>query len=82
MIVYVRRGGADAVRLGLAVRSAGATTRNRVKRRLRAALREVDTPPGTDVMVKAGPGAAIVEFQELVKMFQRAVAAPAERGRE
>ena len=54
--------------LGLAVgRSVGnAVTRNRVRRRLRAAWRESGPPSGVEVVMKAGPNAADMDFQDLV----------------
>jgi ribonuclease P protein component len=45
----------------------GATVRNLVKRRLRHLMREVlpALPPGTDVVVRALPGAAHRSYQSL-----------------
>ena len=53
-------------RLGLAVpaRAGGAVQRNRIKRRLRSAFRS-SAPSGLDVVIRAGAGAASVDFQEL-----------------
>ena len=43
----------------------GAVQRNRAKRRLRAALREVAIPPGVDVVIVARPRTADVAFADL-----------------
>lgn len=61
------------MRLGLAVRAAGAVERNRVKRRLRAALREAlaRNDIAGDIVVKADTRGAAVPFQELVDLFER-----------
>jgi ribonuclease P protein component len=47
-------------------RVGSAVTRNRAKRRLRAALRETVLPPGHDLVVIARPSAVSCEFDELV----------------
>jgi ribonuclease P protein component len=46
----------------------GAVQRNRAKRRIREAVRELDRPlaPGADVMLVANRRATTTEFQELV----------------
>jgi ribonuclease P protein component len=61
--------------LGLAVgrRVGGAVTRNRVKRRLRAAWRESSIPPGYEVVVRPAPAAASLDFQDLVNHVEQAV---------
>lgn len=58
--------GGDRVSLALAVgRAVGtAVTRNRVKRRLRAAVQELAPAPGT-YLVGAGPAAATATYREL-----------------
>lgn len=62
-------------RLGLAVgRGSGtAVTRNRIRRRLRAAWRESEPPPGLEVVMRSGPTAASMDFQELVKHVKTAL---------
>jgi ribonuclease P protein component len=59
----------------------GAVVRNRVRRRLRAAVRELDAllVPGAAYLVSAGPAAAVVRYQELVAHLGDALAALAER---
>lgn len=48
-------------------RSAGpAVTRNRIKRRLRAALRETELAPGFDIVISGDAELAKLEFQLLV----------------
>ena len=57
-----------------------AVTRNRVKRRLRAAYRATLQVPGRDVLVKAGPGVETLSYQDLekhlIQSVTRAEAAP------
>jgi len=59
-------------RLGLAVRASGAVERNRVKRRLRAAVRDALalSPGQADIFVRADARAAVVPYQELVEFLQ------------
>lgn len=69
MVVHVALTG-DARRMaGFAVSRAvgGAVIRNRVKRRLRAAMasRVAQLPPGTAVVVRALPASATATFDEL-----------------
>jgi ribonuclease P protein component len=65
-------------RFGFAVgkRVGGAVVRNRVKRRLRALVRELDPAAGWDVVIIARPDAASVDFDRLrsalVSLFGRA----------
>jgi ribonuclease P protein component len=40
--------------------------RNRIKRRIRAAARAAELPGGWDVVVRAEPEAASIDFQKLV----------------
>ena len=62
-------------RLGLAVpgRLGNAVKRNRVKRRLREALRAVELAPDRDIIVRADPAAAGSSFQELEEHLSRAL---------
>lgn len=69
VVVHVKQtGNADSI-AGFAVSKAvgGAVIRNRVKRRLRAIMRDVlpTLPPGTSVVVRALPRSAEVDFQRL-----------------
>jgi ribonuclease P protein component len=58
----------EPARLGLAVRSKrGAVARNRVKRRLRAAFRQLGTVDGYDVVVRADDGILSKEYGVLVE---------------
>jgi len=63
-------------RLGLVVAKGcgGAVTRNRIKRRLRHAAREVDLQPGTDYVIIARKEAAEMAFGQLVAVLSAAVA--------
>lgn len=63
---------APSPRIGLAVRkgAAGAVGRNRVKRRLRAALDAIEVPRVAAV-IQGKPEAAAVPFQELVGHVSR-----------
>ena len=64
-------------RLGLAVRERGsAVRRNRVRRRLRAAT-TLCRLPHRDVVIRADGSVAEMEFQELVKKLESALAAAA-----
>jgi ribonuclease P protein component len=60
--------------LGLAVnaRAGGAVSRNRVRRRVRALVREANIP--ADIVVSAGRGAMELSFQELGVRLKRALA--------
>ncbi|MHB8574599.1 MAG: ribonuclease P protein component [Dehalococcoidia bacterium] len=59
--------GAAVSRFGFAVgkRVGNAVVRNRVKRRLRAAVVALPVLPGWDVVVSARPGAAMKDYHEL-----------------
>lgn len=70
-IVAVRREDGGEARLALAVRAGGAVTRNRVKRRLRAAVRESGVA-GVDLVVKADRSVLGKEYQEMVELVRRA----------
>lgn len=70
-------------RVGLAVRSRSkAVTRNRIKRRLRAALREFPVPPGFDLVVRAGDEVQDTGFADLVGDLEAATRAATGAGRE
>ncbi|MDE0138723.1 MAG: ribonuclease P protein component [bacterium] len=88
----VRRGGITVVarrrdgglpRIGLVVgrRVGGAVVRNRAKRRLRAALREVTLAEATDYVLIATPAVATAPFQELRKWIRDAVSSTLPRAR-
>ena len=72
LTVHVRRTGAEA-RLGLVVKASTAVTRNRVKRRLRAAAREAGLATGSDVVIRADERAAGKDFQEMVATIRGAI---------
>ena len=71
------------VRAGFVVSKAvgGAVARNRVKRRLRHLVRErlAQLPPGTDIVVRALPGAADRPYQSLGSDLDAALAAARRR---
>jgi len=71
------------VRAGFVVSKAvgGAVERNRVKRRLRHLVRDrlAQLPPGTDIVVRALPGAAGRRYQEMALDFDAALAAARRR---
>ncbi|MGE0653665.1 MAG: ribonuclease P protein component [Alphaproteobacteria bacterium] len=56
-----------------------ATDRNRVRRRLREAVRSADLPDGVDVILVARGGAARAAFSELVAGVRREFQRAAER---
>ncbi|MYC84055.1 MAG: ribonuclease P protein component [Acidimicrobiia bacterium] len=67
-LVWRRRdGGLPRVGLVVGRRVGGAVVRNRAKRRLRAALREVTLAEATDYVVIATPVVATAPFQELCR---------------
>jgi ribonuclease P protein component len=59
----------DAGRVGLIARAPGAVVRNRIKRRLRAALMECDAA-GMDAVVSADESVANMRFDELLRALQ------------
>ena len=67
-MVYARGDEAPA-RVGYAIRSSAgsAVARNRIKRRLRAALAQVQLRHGVDVVISGTEEAAEVKFQILVE---------------
>ena len=70
--VFVRPNDVNETRVGFAVRGHGAVGRNRIKRRLRAAARMSRLPEGLDLVVQAGPDAAVSDFQKLVSSLEKA----------
>jgi ribonuclease P protein component len=69
----------DHARLGLVVpaRGVSAASRNRMKRRLRAAFAAAAAPVGFDFVVRARPEAERANFQLLVEEMRRGVGAAA-----
>ena len=67
-IAVFERGDGDPARVGYAVRSAegSAVIRNRIKRRLRAAIGRFELTPGVDVVVSGSRPVAELDFQILV----------------
>ena len=65
--VFVAEGAGSGTRTGIVVpaRVGSAVDRNRVKRRIRAVLGSTELPEGADVVVRVGPSAAQLRFQEL-----------------
>jgi ribonuclease P protein component len=72
LVVFSAPGVEGEVRVGLVVgrRVGSAVDRNRVKRRLRHALRGVEIEDGTDLVVIASPGARTAGFATLVSWLQ------------
>ena len=77
VLVTIARSGDPGApsRLGLAVgKGAGtAVTRNRIRRRLRAAWKASAPPPGYEVVMGGSPALAHTDFQELVNNVKHAV---------
>ena len=85
-VVVVAARGSDPgspSRFGLSIgRSVGgAVTRNRVKRRLRAAWAQAAMPPGYEVVLRGSPAVVRAPFQELVEHLERAVTRATSFGR-
>lgn len=80
-IVRVRRNGLGRVRYGFAVsrRVGGAVVRNRVRRRLRALMRELPPCGGYDVLVSARPAVAEARFEVIRQVLETMVADALER---
>lgn len=70
-IVAAPRDDDGAPRVGLAVRASTAVRRNRIKRRIRAAVAEADVR-GVDLVVRAEESAAGRDYQEMVEAIRRA----------
>jgi ribonuclease P protein component len=62
-------------------RTGGATLRNRAKRRLRASLRQLCLPPGTDLIVVARAATAGAPFPGLVAELDTLLAAAVAKAR-
>lgn len=71
-------GSAETPRLGLLVsKSCGsAVTRNRIKRRLRAAAEGVELQPGIDYVIIATSQVAEVPYDQLIAWLSRALMGP------
>ena len=67
----------EPTRVGYSVKSSAgpAVTRNRIKRRLRAAIRSLELEPGFDVVVSGDPEVARIDFQVLVEKLRAGLAA-------
>jgi len=76
-VVAAARNDDRSTRIAYAVRrSAGpAVTRNRIKRRLRAATRELEVVPGMDIVISGDHDAASIDFQVLVSHLGAALRA-------
>jgi ribonuclease P protein component len=72
LTVYRAPGPGGATRVALATRASSAVTRNRIKRRLRGALRVAAPEPGLDLLIRADERVAGVDFQELVVSLREA----------
>jgi ribonuclease P protein component len=68
-VTVYRRGDDDPARVGYAIRSAEgpAVIRNRIKRRLRAAIARLELRPGVDIVVSGSGPVAELDFQILVE---------------
>ena len=73
MITSIRRDTPDSIRVGYAIpRAAGpAVVRNRLRRRLRAVVRELPFEPG-DYLISAAPAATELSFEQLSGHVQQA----------
>ena len=73
LVAHRRPGGLPGIGLVVGRRVGGAVVRNRAKRRLRAALREVTLAEATDYVVIATPVVATAPFQELCGWVRDAI---------
>ena len=80
-VVHTMRRDRDTARFTVVAgkRVGNAVARNRAKRRLRAALRELPLQPGTDYVVVARPGAVTAPWSSLAGALSRQVAAGSAR---
>jgi len=76
-VAAVDRGDGGPPRVGYTVRrsSGSAVTRNRIKRRLRAAVRTLELNAGFDVVISGDREVAHLDFQVLVDKLRSATAA-------
>ena len=81
LIAHRRDGGLPGVGLVVGRRVGGAVVRNRAKRRLRAALRDVTLAEATDYVVIATPVVATAPFQELCGWVRDAISSTRARAR-
>ncbi len=74
LVIFSSTGVEGEVRVGLVVgrRVGTAVERNRVKRRLRHALRRIEIEDGTDLVVVASPSVRTVRFATLVEWLRTA----------
>jgi ribonuclease P protein component len=72
----------DSTRTGFAVpaRGAGAVTRNRVRRRLREALRILQVPSGYQVVIRSDASPATSPFSEVLAHLKTALEGAGVRG--
>lgn len=75
-IAALQRGDDGPARVGYVVKKSvgGAVTRNRIKRRLRAATSELELQPGLDLVVSGDREVALLDFQVLVEKLRSGVA--------
>jgi ribonuclease P protein component len=73
LAAYALRREGSEMRLGIAARATTAVERNRIKRRVRAAVTHAGARPGTDLLVRADAPAARTDFQELVRAVRAAL---------
>ena len=77
-VTYIRRRDGEAARFGFIVSKAVgvAVTRNRVRRRLKAACFELQAQvlPGTEVVIRALPGASTASFSTLASDVKKSFA--------
>jgi ribonuclease P protein component len=75
VVVAATTGGEELPRVGLVVSkgSGNAVTRNRIKRRLRHAVRELRLQPGMNYVIIANSQVATVPFERVVEWLRRAV---------
>ena len=76
-VAAVDRGDGCPTRVGYAVKKSTGTAvhRNRIKRRLRAAVTEIDLEPGFDIVVAGEHDVAVLNFQVLVDHVRSALVA-------